>query len=66
MNHSCYMFIFDNVAGWVDENPPFSDFPFFVSWVVPAIGQKYSVGCIDAKGVDALLDRLGAMTDDRN
>lgn len=66
MEHICYMFMFDNAAGWVDENPPYSDFKYAVSWLVPSTGESGIIHTNELRYVESVLDAIGAATDDRN
>jgi hypothetical protein len=65
MEHVQYMFMFDNVSGWVDENPPFSHCAFTVTWYLDGEKEGTALGFDDAAGVNWCLDKLGELTDDR-
>jgi len=59
------MFMFDNVAGWVDILPPFSHSPYVVSFLF--MGDESTIeliDCLTLDEVEALLDALGAASDD--
>lgn len=65
MDHDQVMFMFDNVAGWVDTYPPFSDYKYTVTAVSPAWSQSHTMPFETLEEVDAYLDYLGMVTDDR-
>ena len=64
IEHKQHMFVFDNAAGWVDENPPYSEYPFVV-WLANAYGQPANEfwDCETAEYADFILDQIGRLTD---